>query len=524
MDGIAGKTGCAAVAAGHPATAAAARDVLADGGNAFDAALAAMAAATVAEPLLASLGGGGFLLARPADGEGVLYDFFADTPGRRGAPGEVDFRAVDVDFGPATQRFHIGLGAAAVPGTIRGLTAVEADLATRPLRELVQPAVRLARDGVQLRAFDAYAARILSPILNDTPDLAAVFRRGDGAPLAEGDRQRQPALADTLERLGEDGDRPFHEGPLARALAELAATAGGQLSADDLARYQVARRRPLAQQYRDAELLTNPPPSTGGLLIAFGLDLLSAADPLPADAAATGLLARAMRLTGEARLAAALNEDAAGADTGEAAVARLFDPALIAHYRTDLLNRPRCPRGTTHISVVDAAGNLAAVSLSNGEGCGRSWPGTGIHLNNMLGEEDLHPQGFHAWPPGTRIASMMAPSVIARGDGTVMALGSGGSNRIRTALLQVASHLIDGRMEVAAAVDAPRLHVEGGLVSLEPGFAEAAVEAAAAEGTAHKLWPERNMFFGGVHAVARGSDGRVSAAGDPRRAGWAEVL
>jgi gamma-glutamyltranspeptidase/glutathione hydrolase len=513
-----GTTGRAAVAAGHPATAGAARDVLADGGNAFDAALAAVAAATVAEPLLCSLGGGGFLLAHPAEGPPTLYDFFAQTPGR--ARAGADFRAVEVDFGPATQEFHVGLGAAAVPGAIRGIAAVHADLASRPLPALLHPAAALAREGVRLRDFDAYAGRILAPILSITPEIARVFQEADGTPRSPDDRLVQPASAQTLERLGEEGDRPFHEGALAHALAELSTDQGGHLSADDLARYTVARRRPLARDYRDARLLTNPAPSSGGMLVAFALDLLQAAGP-PAPAgspAQTGALARAMRLTSQARAEA---ERAVDGETPECA---LFDPELLARYRAAMADRPRFDRGTTHISVADAAGNLAAVTLSNGEGCGHAWPGTGIHLNNMLGEEDLHPDGFDAWPTDTRIASMMAPSVLELGDGRRVAFGSGGSNRIRTALLQVASHLVDHAMPVAAAVRAARLHVERGLVSLEPGFDDAALAAAVAEGERHRLWPEANMFFGGVHAVQIAPDGSASGAGDPRRGGVAVAV
>ncbi len=515
-----GTTGRAAVAAGHPATAQAAHDVLADGGNAFDAALAAVAAASVAEPLLCSLGGGGFLLAHPAEGPPTLYDFFAQTPGQARRDGTADFRAVEVDFGPATQEFHIGLGSAAVPGAIRGIAAVHTDLASRPLGALVAPAAALAREGVVLRAFDAYAGRILAPILASTPEIAEVFQTPDGTPRAPGDRLVQPALAQTLERLGAEGDRPFHDGDAARQLAELSQARGGHLSADDLARYTVERRRPLARAYRDARLLTNPAPSSGGMLVAFALDLLEAAgEPAPAGSARqTAALARAMRLTSEARGAA---ERLSGAETPERA---LFDPDLLARYHGAMAGRPHCARGTTHVSVVDGFGNLAAVTLSNGEGCGHAWPGTGIHLNNMLGEEDLHPDGFDAWPPDTRIASMMAPSVLELGCGRQVAFGSGGSNRIRSALLQVASNLADHGLSAEEAVQAARLHVERGLVSIEPGFPEAAVAAAAAEGDRLHRWPDRNMFFGGVHAVERHPDGRVTGAGDPRRGGVAAVL
>ena len=203
----------------------------------------------------------------------------------------------------------------------------------------------------------------------------------------------------------------------------------------------------------------------------------------------------------------------------DAAARRLFDPELMARYRTQLLGRPAARRGTTHISVVDAAGNLAAVSLSNGEGCGRLLPGTGIMLNNMLGEQDLNPRGFHAWPEGVRLASMMAPSLAFLDDGRIAALGSGGSNRIRTAVLQVLLNLIDFDRPARSAVDAPRLHVEGGQANLEAGFPVDAVEAARREAARLTTWPPRNLFFGGVHVAVRNRDGSFDSAGDPRRSG-----
>jgi gamma-glutamyltranspeptidase/glutathione hydrolase len=162
-----------------------------------------------------------------------------------------------------------------------------------------------------------------------------------------------------------------------------------------------------------------------------------------------------MDLTNKARLEARLHE-ASGDDAERAAIARLFDPGLLRRYRDTLLGRPFSPRGTTHISVADAAGNLAAMTLSNGEGCGRLLPGTGILLNNMLGEEDLSPAGFHLWRPGTRMASMMAPTIAEAGSGRIAALGSGGSNRIRSAVLQVVLHLVDRDRGAQDAVEAPR--------------------------------------------------------------------
>lgn len=520
-----------AVACGHPATAAAAAEMLAEGGNAFDAVLAGCCAATVAEPVLASLGGGGFLLAQPAGGEPVLYDFFVQTPQRRRDPEDLDFHPILADFGTATQEFHIGIGAIAVPGTVKGLFAVHRDLARLPMARIVAPAVRLAREGVALRPIDAYLFRIVAPILTASEASRDLFLDAEGALLGEGATLCQPALADSLEALAAEGEPLFYEGDLAARLVSLCRDAGGQLTAEDLAAYEVVRRRPLACDYRGHKVVTNPPPSCGGILIAFALALLA---ELPAAQLACGSrdcllqLARVMRLTNKARLEARLEDGVAGA------AERLFDPALLARYRAEVAGCGSFTRGTTHISVVDEAGNLAAMSLSNGEGCGTPLPDSGILLNNMLGEEDLNHGGFHRWPQGTRLSSMMAPTLATSAGGALFAIGSGGSNRIRTAVLQVLVNLLDQEMPIAAASAAPRLHVEGEVANVEGAAVEGArgealcwpPEAAgllAREGYRTIAWPPHNLFFGGVHGVALSADGVLSAAGDPRRGGAALV-
>lgn len=515
-----------AVACGHPATLAAAREILEDGGNAFDAALAALSAATVAEPVLASLGGGGFLLAQPAGGEATLYDFFVDTPRRKRPAEEISFFPVLADFGTATQEFHIGLGAAAVPGAVKGLFAVHAELASLPMPRLVAPAARLAREGVALRPGDAFIHKVVEPILTAHDDTRKILCRPAGKLLGGGEVLCQPEAAEALEALATEGERLLYGGDWGKRLIRLSREEGGQLTEADLEGYRVERRRPLAQRYRGATLRTNPPPSSGGLLISFGLGLLAENELAPADfgsAAHLRLLGAAMILTERARGESGLNE-AEGAEEAEAAAKRLLDPELRRRYAAEIGSRPTTARGTTHISVIDGAGNLAALTLSNGEGCGRCLPGTGIILNNMLGEEDLNPRGFHAWPAGTRIGSMMAPSLVTLADGGVAALGSGGSNRIRTAILQVLSNLIDFGMSAEDAVTAPRLHVERGLANAEDGFPEAGLEGLEGFACETVLWPQGNLFFGGAHLARRGADGELSAAGDPRRGGAAEVF
>lgn len=515
-----------AVACGHPATAAAAREILEDGGNAFDAALAAMCAAAVAEPVLCSFGGGGFLLANPSEGDARLYDFFVQTPHNKRPLSETDFYPVHADFGTATQEFHIGLGAVATPGAIRGLFAVHRDLASLPLRRLIEPAVCLAREGVSLRKVDGYLFRVVGPILMARGDSRGLYSDPQGDLLNEGGRFRPLELASFLEALAIEGEALFYDGDVGRALIAACRDQGGLLVQEDLLAYRVEVREPLHRRYRDARISTNPLPSTGGMLIAFALELLShfdlAALP-PGSADHLSLLARAMAQTNHARIVSRL--DHGGVDAaGQAAASRLLAPELLEAYLRELKNRPLASRGTTHVSIIDDLGNQAALTLSNGEGCGFVLPGTGIMMNNMLGEEDLNPDGFEAWPTAVRLASMMSPTVATLDDGTQLALGSGGSNRIRTAILQVLIGLIDHRVSLAEAVEAPRLHYERGVVNLEGDLGAGQEDCLVSIADQSKRWPLHNLFFGGVHSVARFPSGHLEAAADPRRGGAAFVF
>jgi gamma-glutamyltranspeptidase/glutathione hydrolase len=509
-----------AVACGHPATRAAATAMLEAGGNAFDAAAAGLWAACAAEPVLASPGGGGFLMAQPAAGAPRVYDFFAQTPRTRVAAAASDFKPIQADFGTTRQEFHIGLGAAATPGVVAGAFAFQRELGRAPAGEVLQPAIATARDGVRVNALQAGIARLVYPILSASADAQAVFAPA-GRPPAEGETHTMPALADCLDALAREGPALFYRGEVAAAIDAACAAGGGHLRRADLEQYAVARREPVQVAYRGRRVLTNAPPASGGLLVAFGLELLAAGTP-PAAAegpAQARRIAAALAATQEARLAAGLD---AGAD-GEAA-RRLLAPEMLARYRAAVAGHAPARRGTTHISVIDAAGNAAALTVSNGEGCGWIVPGTGFMLNNMLGEADLQPRGFGQWRPDTRLTSMMAPTLVEDGArGETVALGSGGSNRIRSALLQVLAHRLDFDQPLEQAVARPRLHLEGERLEIEGGFPAATVDALAEHWPDHGLWPERNRFFGGAHAVAAAPEG-FSGAGDPRRGGVATVV
>ena len=505
------------IAAGHPATAAAAEAVLREGGNAFDAIVAAHFAACVAEPVLCSLAGGGFMLAYRPQETPRVYDFFVQTPQRARTLEQLDFYPIMADFGSAQQEFHIGLGAVATPGTLKGLFTIQRELCTMPMRRLIEPAQQLAREGLTISNFQAYIFSIVEPIYMATPTARELFGNPDspGHILAAGQHQRQVAQADFMEALAYEGERLFYEGEVARSIAQLCQEGGGHLSRADLEGYALIQRQPLAMPYGDAQVFINPPPSSGGLLIAFALDLLG---QMAMQAHSFGSrdhllrLAAVMRLTHEARLAAHLDDDHPGN------AEPMLNPEFLAQYRQRIQGLARAYRGTTHMSVIDRDGNIASMTVSNGEGCGHLIPGTGVTLNNMLGEEDLNPGGFHRWPRGERMTSMMAPALLLFKDGRELALGSGGSNRIRSALLQVISNLVDHRMTVEAAVTAPRLHLEGENLSIEGGFSEAARIELLKHYPQHTVWDEQNLFFGGAHTVLR-DGGQFQGMGDPRRGG-----
>ena len=500
------------VAAGHQLTAAAAAEILQDGGNAFDAALAATFMSFVAEAVFASPGGGGFLMARQAGSDKcALFDFFVDTPRKRRPDSEVSFFPIHADFGPAKQEFHIGLGSSATPGMVPGLFAVHEALCRLPMKRLVEPATRAARAGFPLTEFQAYLFTVIAPILTASPGVARIFAPG-GKPMEAGETFRNEELAETLDWLAEDGARLFVDGDVGQAIVAESRNLGGHLSHDDLTRYRVERREPLYWRHGRATVALNPPPAASGALIAFGLAYLEALTE-SGRAIDAHALRQAMAATNDAR-----------ATHGEGLAERLAGGALAKELR-DAQRHPPAYRGTTQVSVIDADGNAASVSLSNGEGNGFIVGKFGFMLNNMLGEEDLSSGRLEDWREGTRLSSMMAPTVILEPDGTVTALGTGGSNRIRTAILQVAVALLDHGMRLEEAVEAPRLHVEKcGTVSFEPGLPEAAEAEFLALGEKAHAWPARNLFFGGVHAARRHGTGGVEGAGDPRRQGVALVV
>jgi gamma-glutamyltranspeptidase/glutathione hydrolase len=509
-----------AVAAGHPLTAEAGARVLREGGNAVDAAVAAVLTSFVAESPLTGLGAGGFMLVHDPGGGDVLLDFFVEVPGRTVGERRSELVPIPVFFSPdSPQVFNVGAASCGVPGTAAGLAEALDGFGSMPLSELVREPARLAREGVEVNAQQAFIFEILEPILTNQPEGAAIYAP-EGRILGEGERFRFGELGDALERYGAEGPEPFYRGEVARRVSEWVVERGGTLGIDDLATYEARIRQPVRARYSGRDVLTNPPPSSGGVLIAFALALL--------DIGGSSDLASVVAAMEEAQVARTetffhgLYEDAFAP--------RFLTPERLSEAAARVQAGARPPEtgaepgddlgSTTHITAVDGDGRCAAVTCSNGTGSGVIVPGTGVHVNNMLGEEDLNPLGFHVTPPGRRVPSMMSPTVVVDAGELELGLGSGGSNRIRSAVLQTIIRVIADGFDAQAAVSAPRVHYEAGAVQAEPGVDERGLDVLASRGFQLVHWQARNLFFGGVHAVVRDPEtGALSGGGDPRRGG-----
>ncbi len=510
------------VAAGHPLTAEAGAQVLREGGNAVDAAICAVLTSFAVESPLTGFGAGGFMMVHRGE-ETVLIDFFVAAPGKDGVERGVELAPVPVHFDADTvQTFYVGPASCGVPGTAAGLELALQRFGSASLADLAAPGIRLAREGAPVNTEQGYILEILWPIHERLPETRELYAPG-GRKLGEGDVFRFPELADALERFSAEGAEPFYRGEVAAALSGFMAEHGGTLGPTDLAEYEAIERRPIRAPFRGTEVLTNPPPSSGGILIAYSLGLLerlgerSEPEQLVAAMGAANAArdeAFAEALYGDELQAALL----APAELDRAATAARRGPGTAPPPPGDLLG------STTHISALDGDGMCASVTCSNGSGSGVLVPGTGVILNNMLGEEDLNPLGFHAIAPGRRVPSMMAPTVVLRDGEIELGLGSAGSNRIRSAILQTVVRAVEEGMGAGDAVRAPRLHFEQGIVQAEPGIDEQALARIEARDIPVLRRPRINLFFGGVQAVARDrTTGALSGGGDPRRGGTVAV-
>lgn len=508
-----------AVAAGHKLTAKAATEILQDGGNAFDAVIAAHLAACVAEPVLSSLGGGGFLMTKPSNDKPVLYDFFVQTPIQEAGEQELDFYPIQADFGETGQTFHIGSASMATPGTVKGIFAIHQDLCSLPIKRIAEPAIRLAREGVTVNEFQSSVFDIIEPIYISNREVRKMYNSSiePGKLHRPGDHFQNSEFANLLEALTEEGEELFYKGDFAEKVAQVCRENGGLLTKEDFKNYQVIKREPLNETFRDETLILNPSPSSGGSVILFALKLMEKIVERPNGIHKPDQ--HYIRTMAEVQYETEKNRLTAMAGSDEDPLRGLFETgSMVKEALNAVKNRLNVSRGTTHISIIDADGNMASLTTSNGEGSGILIPGTGVMINNMLGEEDLNPAGLQYWQQNRRMTSMMSPGILMKQDGSEYVFGSGGSSRIRTALMQLILNLIDFRMSPYEAVHAPRIHAETDFLNIEPGFPTEIEEFLLSSYPKSKRWESQSLYFGGTHIVSR-KGGQFVGTGDPRRGG-----
>ncbi len=447
----------AAVAAGHPATVAAGIEILDEGGSAADAAVAACLASCVAETVMTGLLGGGHAIYWDGSDAWSL-DCFVDVPSGTGAP-PVELR---VPFGEELVHYAVGPGTCAVPGLPRGLGALHARFGRLPWERLVEPALGIARTGVTMPPAHAACLAMLAPVFTMQPDGARIYAP-DGWPLEAGELLEQPGIARALELLAAEGVNSPYVGTIAEAL--VSGVEGIPVSRADLERYEARWERPAAVGWAGHRFLTR-----AGL---SGVpETLSRLPPL-----------------------------------------RGLDATARVHALLGALAGPGAEGHTTNLVTADARGHVCVLTSSLGLGTGDFLPGLDLQLNSMLGEVDLVREPLQA---GERMQSMMAPSLALDGEGLALAIGSAGGTRLRTALVGVATGILDEGLEPTAAVGRARFHRGGDVVHAEPGVDEQALAELEAAGLHVRRWPAQHHYFGGVSLI-----GRAGAAGDPRRSGHA---
>jgi gamma-glutamyltranspeptidase / glutathione hydrolase len=461
----------AGVAAGHPATMEAGLDVLARGGAAADAAAAAALASCTAESILTGIGGGGFATYFDAGtGEVTCLDFFCSVPGSDGDRNAGPMVPIEIEFGGIPLSYSIGGASVGVPGVPAGVAEVHRRWGRLPWTQVVEPAIALARSGVTLPAAQARTLASVAPAL--VPGEGAGIYQPNGRLLGGGDLLFHPGLDRALEALAQDGPDVFYTGRIGQLMVDTVRAGGGALGMADLAGYRV-----LELPVGHATL--------AGYHVFARHDLNGLVDTI-----------------------GALPGTLAGMPRGDRAVA-LAD-ALRGYPRERIGD-------TTNISVVDREGNACVVTTTLGLGAAVWLPGLGVHLNSMLGEGELITGDL---APGRRMSSMMCPLVVVDDSGAlVLAAGSAGASRIRSALLHTLVNVLLDGVPVADAVHHARFHVVADIVHAEPGYPEDELEALAKAGYQVNRWDHLSHYFGGVSAV-----GHAGAAGDPRRGGAGRLL
>ena len=484
-----------------------------EGGNAVDAAIAAVLVSLVTEPGVCSLGGGAFITVDPPDGPAVTIDGYVEMPGRGLPPERLGggVREVHVEYGGGLDT-TVGYGSVGTPGALAGLGLASASYGRVPWARVVEPAYEWALAGFPLsRTSRLYLEFCGEGIFGWHPESRASIYGPDGTLLNVGDLVLINGLAESLRWIGEEGFQDLYQGELARTITKEVEENGGILTLRDLEAYEPVVRVPLETRMRRWTLAINPPPAIGGCTLAAMLALTGEGPERGWTAEAVREMVGIQKAVLEYRHRRLDSADDIASETQ-----LLTNPATL-----DTLRRRVRSGSTVHTSAVDSAGLACAITASAGYGSGVMPGGTGIWMNNSLGEQELTRRGLHAQDPGTRLPSNMAPTAARTEEGAVLSLGSPGADRITSALYQTIVNFIDLEMPLPLAVAHPRVHVE-----LDAGQIRAAYECGVPVEALQlpvREFDDRHMYFGGVGAALFTPEKGFTLAADPRRDGGTAI-
>lgn len=511
-------------------------DILRRGGNAVDAAVAVGYALAVVHPCCGNIGGGGFMTIHLADGRNLFLDFRERAPLK--ATYNMFRNAQDQVVRGRSISTYLAVG---VPGTVMGLEAARMAYGTMSRQQLMAPAIRLAQQGFVLTAPDAMLLRFGARRFAQHPNVAAIFL-DHGKPYESGARLQQPQLAHTLQLIAKQGPQAFYHGSIARAIVAASERNGGLLTMKDFADYNIQWRQPVSCRYRGYEIVSAPPPSSGGVTVC---ELLQVLEPYPlaqwgyASTAATHYLADAERFAFADRNAD-LGDPAFVKNPTAMLLSAAHAAAIRAHIKPDVAaaedqieTGPDAAEGqhTTHYSVVDAHGNAVAVTYTinlyfgNGQIAGD----TGFFLNDEMDDFTSKvgtPNSFgllqgraNLIAPGKRPLSSMAPTIVLQGGQLFMVTGSPGGSTIISTTLESILNVVDFGMNLQQAVDAPRMHDQGepNVIMVEPGYLTSSTQAAL-QNMGYRIQVRRP--WGADEAILRDPHtGMLQGANDDRRQG-----
>lgn len=496
------------IASGSQLSADAGAAVANRGGNAVDAAIATALVSMCTNPAIMAPGGSGFITIWAPGENPIVIDAYAEMPGRgldrdRLKQGG-DKVFMDYGGGMHTQ---IGYGSIATPGMFAGLGLGWEKYGAIPWAEVVQPGIEAAEQGFPLsRGSAEYLHYSHEIVFGWHPDSYRTVHHPDGRYLTEGETVHIEHLAETLKLIAQEGVKTFYTGELADRMVAEIQSHDGILTAADLAAYEAIVRSPISTPFGDWQVVTNPAPAIGGACLAGMLRLLDDPSLKASDPMTVKRVAEVQKFILDYR-----HQHLETANDIAAEVKELLNK--VAHSGNGLTSP-----STIHCSAVDSNGLACAITASAGYGSGVMISGTGLWLNNSLGEIELHPHGLENLAPGTRLSSNMAPTIARRDDGSVMAIGSPGASRITTAIAQVLFNFVRLGMSLSEAIDYSRLHVEifenAPTISYEPGLNVDAIS-----GFKLRQFPQKFMYFGGVHAALWNPQTGLSEMADPRRGG-----